>query len=138
MRVLMRLYVIYFVLILSGCVTAPIERKLGENQTPRTDSVMDISAADETAHLFLKLRPPSIQYMVSVYQVTIDGEKSFLISKHSDTDITIDAGPHMIVIQAPKFGRSSKLAFDVQKDEMVEVEYIGPYWMWSKGVLVKK
>ena len=122
-------------LVLCGCVTAPIERKLGENETPRTDSVMDRSTRGETAHLLLKLRPPSIQYMISKYEVTIDGQKSFLISKHSNTDITIDAGHHSIIIQTPRFGRSSKLTFDVRKGEMVVLEYVGPYWMWSVGQL---
>lgn len=125
-------------LILCGCAGNTWERQLGEEQTPRTDSAIDLSSGLETGQLVLESRPPSIQYMIKSYQVTIDDKDPFLINKHSNTEIKLDAGVHTFVIQAPKFGKASKIKVDLRANDIVILEYVGPYWMASSGKLERR
>lgn len=128
----------FCVLSLCGCVTANFERKLGESSTPKERSDLNLATGTETARLILEARPPSEQLMVNRYEFYIDDHGPYEVSKHSDTDITLDAGKHVLRVGAVGFGKQSRYEFSLTQSEWLRLEYVGPYWMWSSGKVSRK
>lgn len=132
------LLAIFCAVFLCGCVTASFERKLGESSTPKDRSELNLVKSTETARLILEARPPSEQLMIHNYEFYIDDQGPYEVSKHSDTDITLDAGKHVLQIGAKGFGKQSRYEFSLTQSEWLRLEYVGPYWMWSSGKISKK
>ncbi len=140
----LRLSIVMSVFFICGCVTASYERSLGEKSTPKSIGVFDFSTGNDIAMLLIKARPPSQQMMIEYYQVILDNHEPFLISKHSDNEIKLDAGQHSIEIRSVggktnpignNFGKPSSKTLTLSKNDWLTLEYVGPYWMWGQGQL---
>lgn len=144
--------VIFFILlclVAGGCVTAKYEQSLAENKTPKYFSEYNFSSGENAAVLKLEARPPSQQFLIYYYQINIDNYQPLIVFKHSDSDIKLDPGNHIIQITAVKgkdeakavnnyFGKPAEIKIDLSNNEWKTIEYVGPYWMWDKGKLSVK
>lgn len=108
----------------------------------------DISTGEVKGKLVIKLIPPSQQFAVHQYVVTIDSDDYFEVSKHSDFEILLDPGEHSIKVFAiPStwkgvygeiFGKPSNTRINIKENDYIIFEYSGPFWMWSNGKLERK
>lgn len=129
---------------MSGCVTAKWERAHAQNMYDKKRYDYSL-CSNGGGKLLIQTRPPSEQWMIDSYRITIIGVTEYIVSKHSDTFIQLCPGNYDIEIGATtgknntgSFRRKWKFNVDIIDDDVITYEYEGPYWMWSKGKLKKK
>ena len=141
------LFLALIVIFIGGCTTLS-GKNLEMEVTPKRYYEFDLSSTNHPTNVILRAFPPSQQFAVTYYVLSLDGHEPVQILKHSECKISLDPGNHTLTIYAipntfkgiygDSFGKPSTLRFTVKNNEILILEYTGPFWMWSKGVLVKK
>ena len=130
---------------LSGCVTTLLVEKGASMATTSTDKFsFDLSTPGaDVGKLIVHCRPPSEQLSVAKYAIAVDSYSPLVVSKHSDTEIKLNAGKHSAKFYAAsgRDGESEKVSFgkpttkeiEITKDMEQSLKYTGPYGMFGEG-----
>lgn len=136
-------------LLLSGC--AALESRIAVLGIRQESRAFDLSShAGQAGMLLLRCRPPAQQVGLDHYEFFVDEEGPYVVSKYSESEITLDPGGHTLrivavtsdyyrrLIPVREFGRAAVEAFDIAAGSKLVLEYMGPYWDWSRGKLSEK
>lgn len=145
LRVYEKILFIFILFNFYGCASLPYEKAIALRHTPKEYYSFDLSSGPDVAKLIIQARPPAEQGAVKNYSLIIDNYDPLIVSKHSDTDIIIDAGKHTLKFYVPSggvfgevFGKPTFKEIDVRRDEVIIFEYTGPYWAFSEGKVRNK
>ena len=122
----------------SGCISGPfekLERFRAERIYAQQTYQFNFARTSQTGTLEIRCVPPSEQALVSDYWLQIDVFPPVAVFKRSTTLMTLDAGPHTITAYAERFGSPITTYIQIIPGQKTTIEYIGPYWIWSKGSL---
>ncbi len=122
------IYFLVIIIFVSGCATREYEKRLGMSEVTRSAYDFDLSNSLSSGELKVLCRPPSIQYMLKSYIIEIDDFDPLVVSKHSNTTITLDEGSHIVKLHpVGPFGITSSRKFNLEANQLIVLEYTGPY-----------
>jgi hypothetical protein len=103
----------------------------------------ELSKTSNKGFLVIHAIPPSQQSMITHYEIKINGGFPVRIFKYSDAMLTLDEGEHSVeiyaiprcwkIIYGDKIGQQTIVRISIESKKAKEFEYIGPYWVFSKG-----
>lgn len=127
------------ILLLSGCITMLPESQWERGRLDREGAKkyyeFNMAKTEPTGELLIHCVPPSQQVMVKNYEIQIDDSQKIKVFKYSDTRIKLDIGAHIVTVNAKGFGRSSQKDVFIEETIPTTLRYMGPYWMWSAGII---
>lgn len=136
--------------LVSGC--AAVEGRIAVLGAKKDSYTFDLSSqASQAGILVLRCRPPSQQVGVDHYEFFVDAKGPYAVSKYSDSEIILNPGDHALKVVAvttedfrrfqkigKEFGRAPTEKFKIVANGRLVLEYLGPYWNWSRGKLLKR
>lgn len=119
---------------------------MAEEYYPLNVETKNYAKTDNNGELFLKLRSPARDQAINRYRVKINDNHPIPYIRNSNIHFTLDVGSHVLKIIAlndhfkwlwkkDTFGKEMIYEFEVKKDHVVSLEYVGPFWIHSKGVI---
>ncbi len=133
---------------LCGCVTTMLAEKAADTVAPPSTEAFtfDLSTPGaEIGKLLVQCRQPTYQASVERYAIKIDAKRPLVVTKASNTDIKLDAGPHVLQFYAVSsdpaesekvsFGRPTKSDIIIVKDKEHTLKYTGPIRLFGEGKL---
>jgi hypothetical protein len=133
------------IVLLCGCVSTLCVEKASQAVPTKVDSFsFDLSTpGTDAGKVVVECRPPSNQVSVAKYAIVVDSHSPLVVSKYSNTEITLNAGKHSLKLYVPprNAAKSEKVAFGkpttkdivVMKDTGQTLKYTGPYGFFGKG-----
>ena len=129
-----------------GCVTTMLVEKAADTAVPpKTDQFsFDLSTPGaEIGKLIVQCRQPTYQLSVEKYAIKIDSKSPLVVSKQSDTGITLDAGKHSLKFYAVSsepaesekvaFGKPTNSEIIIVNGKEQKLKYTGPIRLFGEG-----
>ena len=108
-------------------------------------STVDLSTTENEAKLNFCVKAQPQEVTIEFYQVNIDNFEPFLVAKESYTEITLDAGHHVIQVNplkdknAGEFqGKATTKEFFLDRHKIVTLQYTGSLWANSAGKIIER